>query len=63
MLDHEKGKISESFILTDQGSQISMNFTRHSIVQALMGPFVIVESEIALEHSLQMLASLCSSLT
>ena len=52
-MDHERGKISESFILTDQGYHALMNFTRNSIVEALMRTFVIVEGEVALETSLQ----------
>jgi len=52
-MDHERGKISESFNLTDQGYHTLMNFTRNSIVQALMGTFVIVEGQVALETSLQ----------
>jgi hypothetical protein len=59
-MDHERVKISESSNLTDQGDQISMNFVRNGVVEALMGPFVIIESDVALEPSLQMLASLCS---
>jgi len=53
VMDHERGKISESFILTDQGYQILMNRTRNSIVQALMRSFVIVEGEVTLESGLQ----------
>ena len=52
-MDHERGKISESSILTDQGYHALMNLTRNSIVQALMRPFVIVEGEVALKSSLQ----------
>ncbi len=53
MLDHEMGKISESFNLTDQGYQTLMNFTRNGVVEALMGPFVIVEGEVTIESGLQ----------
>jgi len=52
-MDHERGKISESFILTDQGYHTLVDFTRNNVVQALMRPFVIVEGEVALESSLQ----------
>lgn len=53
MLDHERGRIGESSISTDQGYQTLMNFARNSGVEALMGPFVIVESEVTLEPSRQ----------
>jgi len=53
VLDHERGKINESFILTDQGYHTLMGFTRNSVVQALMRPFVIVGGEVVLETSLQ----------
>jgi len=52
-MDHERGKISESFILTDQGYHALMDFTRSKVIQALMRPFVIVEGEVALESGLQ----------
>lgn len=48
VMDHERGKISGSFILTDQGYRILTNLTRHCVVEALMRLFVIVEGEVAL---------------
>ena len=53
VLSHGKGKISESSSLTDQVYQTLMNFTRNSLVQALMRSFVTIEDEVALESSLQ----------
>ena len=52
-MDHERGRISESLILTDQDYHALMDFTRNGIVQALMRPLVIVEGEVALESGLQ----------
>jgi len=52
-MDHERGEVSESFMLTDQGYHTLMDFTRNGIVQALMRMFVIVEGEVALETDLQ----------
>jgi len=36
VMDHERGKIRERSIMTDQGHQTLMSFTRNSVVEALM---------------------------
>ena len=36
VMDHERGKIGESFILTDQGYHTLMDVARNSVVEALM---------------------------
>jgi hypothetical protein len=48
VLDHERGEISESSSLTDQGYQTLMNLTRDRVVKTLMRPLVVVEGEVAL---------------
>jgi hypothetical protein len=52
-MDHERGKISESFNLTDQGYHTLMDLTRNSVVEALMRLLVVVEGEVAPESGLQ----------
>ena len=49
MLDNERGKTSESPILTDQAYQTLINFKSHSAVEVLMRTLVIVEGEVAPE--------------
>ena len=49
---HERGRIGESSIGTDQGCHTLMDSTGNSVVHALMRPFVIVESEVTLQSGL-----------
>ena len=53
MLDHVRGRTSESTILAYQGCHTVMNFTRNSVVQAPIQPFVIVEGGVTRQTNLQ----------
>ena len=49
MLDHQRGRVSESSISIDQGYQTLKNLARLGAVQALMLVTVRVEGQVALE--------------